>query len=134
LDLKSAELQDLVKKINSTNVIVFDAATPDLYKYLKYGLRYLVRLSDFENLNKNILTQSAYGVCVDSLVDFTLKKNALRLLAKKYKLVLVISNEIHQKNHLAQWNLLKHEIKKYSLSNIYLCTDLLEEAKVFFND
>jgi hypothetical protein len=129
LNVKSDGLLTLMRDeiFLKNKLFFFDMSTPELVIYLKNKMDILIRKSDVEDykIHNNLYS----GYWIDSFYDnqWFFKKNRTILKNKFYSFV---SPELHQKDHLDFWKQLS---KLNHHKNIYLCTDLVYQASIFFN-
>lgn len=132
LDIKEMGMGEIIlnilQKYDYDNCFLFNQATPDFITQSQLGLKTFTRVSEYEQLNEGIKSL-AHGVCLDlfretsSLTDFLTKTC--------HKDILLISPELHKRQHYPFWEILK---KVSYPSRIFLCTDHPEEARKFFNE
>jgi hypothetical protein len=133
LNIKSDGLQVLLDQKLSQykidNYFVFDMSIPDALGYVKKDFKIYTRQSEFEL--EPIFYDKAIGVWLDSFnstwFDISLISNHLQ----NGKKVAIVSSELHKREKYELWHMLKED-NIYLNNNILLCTDLPQEAKIFF--
>ncbi|MBO6548103.1 MAG: phosphodiesterase [Rhizobiales bacterium] len=130
LNIKADGLASIVskelKKYETLNYFVFDMSVPDMRSYLNLGLRVFARLSEQE---KNLAYESQVrGVWLDGLESAWFRKGDIEAILAKDKEVCIVSPDLHGRDHLDTWRMLK-EIQDMDFT---LCTDLPEDAQSFF--
>jgi glycerophosphoryl diester phosphodiesterase len=110
--------------------VFFDMSIPETIVYNKNDLPYLVRLSEYESLNN--LYNEAKGVWIDSFHGQWYDSKELDKILSDNKIVVIVSPELHKREHLDLWCFLK-ESGLHLNDNIYLCTDYPKLAKEFFD-
>ncbi|EOG9062970.1 hypothetical protein ACLK5F_003761 [Vibrio fluvialis] len=137
LNIKSDGLYDellySLKNNNISNYVVFDMSIPDSLGYLNRGMKILSRFSEYET--ENSLWSKSEGVWFDSFenkkLDFEVISRVLGCGQKAF----IVSPELHTREHLSLWADLKAYLCTCENSEqIVLCTDIPEEARVYFND
>jgi hypothetical protein len=127
INIKSDGLQSLVKekldKFSVHNYFVFDASIPDLIAYKNLGIKFYNRLSEYETPTLS----NAEGIWLDQMQEDFLTEDALLNLVDHR--VCFVSGELHKRQHLPFWGLLKNY---YSNDNWSLCTDYPVQAREFF--
>lgn len=133
LNIKADGLQHKLKSSLQTfgieNYFVFDMSIPDTLGYLKGGIKFFSRQSEYEP------TPAFYNECdgiwLDSFneiwYDFHLVRNHL----ENGKKVAIVSPDLHKRDVYSFWNRIK-ENGVHFWDNLILCTDTPEEAKFFF--
>lgn len=131
LNIKSDGLQlklkNILDKYKIHNYFVFDMSLPDTLGYLQNGITTAIRLSEYEV--QNSLFDLCEYVWLDSFIDTWYSVELIDNLIRLGKKVAIVSSELHKRDHMEQWEMLK----RYSLNdNVFLCTDLILEAERFF--
>ena len=111
------------------NVFVFDMSVPDMLIYLrkKFPWKVYGRLSEYES--DLTLLKEMDGLWLDQFEKNWVNDSKLRELFKFNKELCIVSPELHGRPHAAAWN----EYLPHSKNNLAICTDLVEEANIFFN-
>lgn len=154
INIKADGLENKIKKaLESYDVedyFIFDMSIPEVIKYSKQNLKFCIRHSEHEKDPQNFspyLYEKAFGVWIDQFslcqtgtwITVDIMKQHLECLKK----VIIVSPELHlwgrdkiYKNIWEQYKeiFLSLSKKNFSLSNIHLCTDLPDEATLFFQD
>jgi hypothetical protein len=102
---------------------VFDSSFPELFKYAKNAIPYMLRISEFEGPNK--LLNGCYGIWLDSLESDWITHEKLNEIINYNKKLFIVSPELHGRDHENLW---KHIQNLQSKSDVYLCTDNILEA------
>lgn len=132
LNVKSDGLHKvLALKLNEfgiSNYFVFDMSLPDTMGYIKMGVPFAVRFSEYETDNQ--LLEKASFVWLDAFHSEWYTINFIKELLGGKKNVAIVSPELHGRDHLKLWKRLE---PISSNKNLYLCTDLVGEALEIFN-
>lgn len=105
----------------------FDFSIPDLVASSNLGLNIFSRLSEYES---TIEIAGNKGVWLDQFHSLWFSNDAIfELLDKGYEVVLV-SSELHRRNHLELWEMIKPFVNNDRIS---LCTDYPLEAAKYLN-
>lgn len=123
-------LRGLLERYRIRNYFCFDMSVPDTFGYIRMGLHYFVRESEYEKINS--LYDGATGVWMDGFSDdswITMQKIDGHL--GNGKRVCIVSSELHGRDKKMLWDSLKTE-KYLQDERLVLCTDHPEEAKEFF--
>jgi hypothetical protein len=135
VNIKSDGLQDLllasINKFKITNYFLFDMSVPDAVISIKRGLRVFTRQSDVE---KNpAFYEQADGVWIDAFYsDDWIDEGIIKTHLSAGKSVCLVSPEIHKRSHRKIWGKLKSN-RLCDNTNLLLCTDLPDEASVYFH-
>lgn len=134
LNIKADGLQqpiaELLRKYNIENYFVFDMSIPDTIGYLKKGISFYTRQSEYEtNL---ALYQEAQGVWIDEFNHHWIDDNVLKAHLDKGKNICIVSPELHKREYHKEWLDYKTNYNLFTDSRISICTDKPEEAKAFF--
>lgn len=124
-----SELKESLHKYGVFNYRLFDMSLPDLIATKKLRLEFLTRLSDIEN--EPLLLDDSKGIWLDSFESDWFDENDIKDFLKIGKEVWIVSPELHGREHISVWQMLK---KSNLLTDkmIILCTDFPELAKEFF--
>lgn len=132
LNIKADGLQQLIseslKKYDVENYVLFDMSVPDQIVTARHNLKHLTRASEYETA---LLLDSAEGVWSDEFNESWIGLQFLCDLSQKNKAIYIVSPELHGRRHLPRWCDYK-AIGVHRFSSVYLCTDLPEQAKEFF--
>lgn len=125
----AAELARLLEK-HPVRYFAFDMSVPQMVEYRDAGLRFFTRQSEMEP--EPVLYEDACGVWVDAFYDDRwIDKALLQKHLKSGKQVCIVSPELHGRAHTVFWERLRGW---GGLPEVYLCTDLPEEAKIYFTE
>lgn len=120
-------LKDLLKKYSLQNYFVFDMSIPQMLWYRNAGFNFFTRQSEYEQIPT--LYNEAAGVWLDAFEsDDWLSLELIENHLAQDKKVCVVSSELHERNPQKLWAMLR----QIDNPDLYLCTDLPEEAKKFF--
>ena len=135
LNIKSDGLQNLLKKSlkqnNINNYFVFDMSIPDTIMYLKEGMNVFIRQSEHE-LGTSFY-ESATGIWLDAFDGVWYSEELVKKHLNNGKKVAIVSSELHNREYLKHWTLLK-SWNIINDDNLILCTDLPEKAIKFFEN
>jgi glycerophosphoryl diester phosphodiesterase len=135
LNIKSDGLQNLLKKSlkqnNINNYFVFDMSIPDTIMYLKEGMNVFIRQSEHE-LGTSFY-ESATGIWLDAFDGVWYSEELVKKHLNNGKKVAIVSSELHNREYLKHWTLLK-SWNIINDDNLILCTDLPEKAIKFFKN
>ena len=124
-------MAELLQKNKIDNYFFFDMSLPDALGYVKEGLKFFSRQSEYEK--EPYLYKEASGIWLDEFHQHWIdEKIILQHLTEKKK-VCIVSPELHRRNYKEEWDHYKHITYKFGLENLMLCTDYPQEAKTFFN-
>jgi hypothetical protein len=135
INIKADGLQEsilaLLQKYPIENYFLFDMSVPDAVRSLRAGLRCFTRHSDLEP--EPAFYALAHGVWMDSFEKNWITVESIRghLLAEKA--VCLVSPELHSRDYLSYWGMLRESIDLLRHPRLMLCTDLPEDAVAFFN-
>lgn len=132
LNVKSDGLQKNIQSVlrsrNIENYFVFDMSIPDTLGYANLGMQFAARLSEYEQ--EGLLTKMAPWIWLDAFHSEWFEGPFINNLLSARKKVVIVSPELHRRPHLTLWeNIFSFKDR----SGIFLCTDLVDEAKEFFN-
>ena len=136
LNIKSDGLQNLLKislkKNNINNYFVFDMSIPDTIMYLKEGMNVFIRQSEHEPGTS--FYESATGIWLDAFDGVWYSEELVKKHLNNGKKVAIVSSELHSREYLKHWTLLK-SWNIINNDNLILCTDLPEKAfNIFKNE
>jgi hypothetical protein len=133
LNIKSDGLAPLIAKSLSRykeiKYFVFDMSLPDQVKYLDLGMTVFTGMSDI-NMHPPLLDHSA-GVWLDSFNGDWFGPGLIEGLASKDKFVCVVSPELHRRDHLWQWQMIR-DANLHINPRVLLCTDFPDLARNYF--
>lgn len=135
INAKSDGLQSLIDSITYyfrlKNYFVFDMSIPDALGYVKKEMPIYTRASEFE-MQPALLTKSE-GIWLDAFETIWYDAKIIHNLLLKNKKIAIVSAELHGRDHLEQWTLLKSN--RFHLNPlISLCTDFPMKAKEYFHE
>ena len=122
-------LVNIMRSFTAVDWFVFDMSVPDMLLYAQQQIPFYTRLSEYES--PPILLDEAKGVWVDSFNKNWVDISSLLDLSTKGKQVVIVSPELHKRDHLDFWHNLKAIADNPMIS---LCTDYPKEAESFFNE
>lgn len=120
------KVQESLDKFGVRNYVLFDMSTPDLLVTQRAGLRYLTRMSDLEPTPA--LLQDAHGVWLDEFYEGWFDPSILFEVLETGKQPFIVSPELHGRLYEERWEMLK----QFTNHDFVLCTDLPEQARVYF--
>lgn len=106
---------------------VFDMSVPDTRQQLNAGNPVYVRMSEVEKNPPWI--DEARGVWLDAFTEQWWTPEVVRSLLRRGLKVCVVSAELHKRDHRSMW---KSLLPLRDEPNLMLCTDIPEDATVFF--
>lgn len=136
LNIKEDGLQDLLQEClvsyHVQHFFVFDMSIPDTLGYLRRSFPLALRLSEYEK--KNALYPQVDYIWLDAFKDERwIKLEGLFTLLRDQKKIAIVSPELHKREHLTFWNMLKIW-NIHRNSNVCLCTDFPKIARTFFDE
>jgi len=123
------QLKKLLDQFEISNYFVFDMSIPDTLGYVKNGLKFFSRQSEYEMIPS--FYEQCDGIWLDGFNGTWFGPQLIKDHLKQGKKVALVSPELHKRNYTPFWDLLKRE-QLHKVDNIILCTDLPEEAKLYF--
>lgn len=100
------------------NSVYFDLSVPEMVKYLKLGLTVASRISEYEEVNENLQS----WIWIDAFEkDWWSDGHIIRKLLATGHQTIVVSPELHGREHIGSWHNLKPIFKEHK--SLYLCTD-----------
>ncbi|WP_165720413.1 phosphodiesterase [Bordetella trematum] len=118
---------DAISRHPCLDCFAFDMSVPDMRGYLSAGVPVFTRMSEVER-DPAWLKESA-GVWLDSFIPEWYDLGLIRSLLSDGKRVCVVSSELHRRDPQGLWQLLRPLAAE---SNLVLCTDLPEDATMYF--
>jgi hypothetical protein len=135
INIKSDGLQNLIKtnleRYGIENYFLFDMSVPDAVRSIKAGLRCFTRHSDLEP--EPSFYGYAHGVWMDSFDRDWITVESIERHLLTNKDVCLVSPELHSRDHLPYWTMLREGSAVTKNPRLILCTDLPEDALAFFN-
>ncbi|GKR23692.1 hypothetical protein [Aeromonas caviae] len=125
--LASVVAKEIAKRPH-LDCFVFDMAVPDMRAYLDAGIPVFTRISEVEPMPA-WLNESA-GIWLDAFRSPWYSVAQIAGWLKTHR-VCIVSNELHRREHLSHWEMLKPLTPH---DNLILCTDLPEDAAAFFGN
>lgn len=122
------KLKSALEAYGVVNYFVFDMSVPDTLGYMRLDMPFAVRLSEFED-GGQLLAKAKY-VWLDAFESEWYSVELIEKLIAQGKNVAIVSPELHKRSHSALWMKLKNI---HGMEQLYLCTDLINEAEVVFN-
>lgn len=122
-------LQENLNQFQIENYFVFDMSIPDTLPYLRSGMPFFTRISEYESTPS--FYQESAGIWLDCFKEEWMDQADIMQPLEEGKKVCLVSPELHQREHekfwsnLMIWGLLKNE-------NFMICTDYPEAARSFF--
>jgi len=118
-----------LKRHKITNYFFFDMSVPDMRDYFDAGLRTYARVSDVESAPS--FYDRVAGIWLDGFFGDWYKPRDIRRFLRDGKSVCLVSSELHKRDHLETWKMLR-DGKIDREKDFILCTDLPEDASRFF--
>lgn len=141
LNIKSDGIQTLVKQFIDQfglheNSFVFDMSGPSHFSFTKVlpAKNIGTRISDIEN--PPLFLKESKWIWVDQFEEFIFTADELKAFQSRDKILVFVSPELHKRDHNDLWDFIEANFEckgKLDPSPIYLCTDLVDEAKKRFN-
>ena len=126
------KLKKLLKKYKIRNYFVFDMSIPDTLSYIKFNIKFLTRISKYEN--DLSLVKKSHGIWLDQFDKNFISFKKINFFYKLNKNIFIVSPELHGRSYMQNWKLLKKISIKIPNAKIFLCTDFPNKANRFFND
>lgn len=134
LNIKSDGLQKKLKSalrsFEIENFFVFDMSIPDMVLYLMDGFPTFTRQSEFEPVAT--LLKRVQGVWIDCFERNWYTHETILDHLKAGKAVSIVSPELHGRDAKPMWEMLVSWDDCCIDENMMLCTDYIDEAKLFF--
>lgn len=135
LNIKSDGLQsaliDLIKEYDILNYFVFDMSIPDTIGYIKNGIKFFTRQSEYE-IDPALIDYSD-GIWMDEFLGHWINEKVINTHLANNRKVCLVSPELHKREYLKEWDDYK-KIEVTADKNLMLCTDLPEQAKQYFHN
>lgn len=133
INIKADGLKELLTKLlyqyDIKNYFTFDMSVPQMIEFREMGIRYFTRESEVETVP--VMYEDAAGVWIDGFFDTNwITEDLLRKHIANGKEVCIVSPELHKREYIDFWK----RLYSFDLdfSKVMLCTDLPDEAKLFF--
>jgi phosphoglycolate phosphatase-like HAD superfamily hydrolase len=123
-----APLMAALQQHGIDHYFVFDMSVPDTLGYQRLQMPFAARISEYEPNNE--LAHGAAWIWLDAFHSEWFDNALIESWLEQGKRVAVVSPELHRRPHFPLWQKLK---SLQDQSQVYLCTDLVFEAKEFFN-
>jgi len=134
LNVKADGLQKklvaLIQEFKIENYFVFDMSIPDTIGYMDSRMKFYSRQSEYEP--QPAFYEQCDGIWLDAFIDIWYDAELIRQHIGNNKSVALVSPELHKRSPYKMWEYLKQNNLDTS-ERIILCTDVPEEACVFFN-
>lgn len=130
----SVDLKAIWQKVApETRPFAFDMSVPDTLGYVKAQYPYLERQSEYE---RSIVWPGAAGFWLDGFHSIWYTERDLEVLLITGKPLCLVSPELHGRDYLPVWEMLKSLIAKHSeyAKDIWLCTDEPFKATRYFQE
>lgn len=124
------KLKCLLDKYNIVNYFVFDMSVPDGLQYIKNSFVTYTRESEYEQ--DPSFYSDASGVWLDEFKRHWIDKSIIEKHIELNKYVCIVSPDLHKRDHRKEWLDYKMIEKDLGITNLMICTDFPEKAKVFF--
>lgn len=118
-------LNHMCNRQHVTDWFVFDMSVPDMRQQLAIGNPVYARVSEVE---KPPWQEDVSGIWLDGFSAVWYDAATLADLLEHFR-VCIVSQELHGRNHAAQWALLRQYA---ACNNLLLCTDMPEYAQQYF--
>lgn len=133
LNIKSdglgGKIEEALRKHQITNYFLFDMSIPQLRMMIKFGLQCFTRISEIEP--QPYCYENTLGIWLDSFESDWYGPSDIYQILKDGKRVCLVSPELHQRDEIPTWKMLK-EAGLHLEDNLILCTDFPEFAYKFF--
>jgi hypothetical protein len=135
LNIKADGLQSgmkqLIEEHQIDNYFVFDMSVPDTIGYLKLNMNVYSRQSEYEL--QPAFYAECKGIWLDAFHSIWYNNDLIAEHLNNNKKVAIVSPELHGREHLPLWELLKTG-NMHRQNEVILCTDLPEQAIAFFKN
>ncbi|MFP5042377.1 hypothetical protein [Parasediminibacterium sp. JCM 36343] len=123
------KLKSLLEEYSIENYFVFDMSIPDTIGYMKKGIKFFSRQSEYEPIPA--FYKECDGIWLDAFIDTWYDMGLIKEHIENCKKVAIVSPDLHNRDVFSLWEKLKEaEIDK--LDGVILCTDIPEKAKAYF--
>ena len=122
-------LKTILTKYKQLDIFVFDMSVPDSRAYLNSDLSTFMRMSEVEKTVAWL--DQADGIWLDGFSHIWYDRALLQSILNKGKKICIVSSELHGRDYMELWSLLKSFTHYESL---ILCTDLPEKAATYFEN
>ena len=133
LNIKADGLQQKIKvalqEFQIENYFVFDMSVPDTVCYIKEGICFFSRQSEYEP--KPAFYEQCKGIWLDAFIDNWYDTKIIKDHVRNKKQVAIVSPDLHKRDVMPLWEKLKRD-KINEMEDVILCTDIPEHAVNFF--
>ncbi len=133
LNVKSDGLAESMRKIldksGFVNWFVFDMSIPDMRHHLSIKNPVFTRVSEIEP--DPVLYNEASGIWLDAFESIWYTSEMIENWLSDGKRVCMVSPELHKRDHLELWDILKR-VNLQRKDGLILCTDIPDQAKQYF--
>lgn len=123
-------LLEVLGRFGVENYFAFDMSVPDTLGYIRSGIPFAARLSEYED--GRWLLDHSNTVWLDAFEGEWYSRDFIISLLVSGKRVCVVSSELHKRPHRKLWDELRL-IPVPLAQELYLCTDFFLEAEEVFN-
>lgn len=123
-------VQRSIRKFGIENYFFFDMSIPDSLSYIESSMPVFVRQSEYE-LIPALYDESA-GVWLDSFKTDWFGHSIVSDHCASDKYVCIVSPELHGRNQIPLWDMLRTSSLIVESDLVLLCTDFPEQAQAFF--
>lgn len=123
------KLKALVELYNVKNYFVFDMSIPDTLGYIENGIIFYSRQSEYES--EPAFYEKCSGIWLDAFSERWYDVKTITNHIGNNKQVAIVSPDLHKRTPHILWQFLK-ENNLHISDKILLCTDVPEEAEMFF--
>ena len=131
LNIKADGLANIIalalKKYQELDCFVFDMAVPDMRSYFSEDMQVFSRTSEVET--PPVWMAKATGIWLDAFDADWFEPNDIVDILDANKRLCIVSPELHGRPHLPIWKKIK-SLPRWT--QLMLCTDLPEEALIYF--
>jgi len=135
LNIKADGLQQpmlqLLKKYQIEKYFMFDMSIPDTIGYLKNGMDFCSRQSEYEP--DPAFYDDCKGIWLDAFKDIWYSEELIKNHLNKNKSITFVSPDLHKREYLDFWLFLR-STGISQMENTILCTDFPLEAEAFFTN
>lgn len=125
----ASRLKAALAKHGIDNYFLFDMSVPELRNSIAAGLPCYTRVSDVETVPS--FYGASQGIWLDGFYSDWYRPSDLFRLLRDGKKVCLVSSELHKRDPMPLWEMLKHA-GMHNESQLTLCTDRPEDAKAYF--
>ncbi len=123
----STKIYEALANYEQLDCFVFDMSVPDMRSYFSENVAVFTRMSEVETIP--VWFEKSSGIWLDSFDHDWLGVDQLKVILESKKRVCIVSSELHQRQHLPLWSVLKACSQD---DRLMLCTDFPEDAQLFF--